>query len=71
MDAFRLTGILAALVMACGSAATAAAQDSENAIEIGTMFNTTGAIAPLGAPSDKGAKLAIAEINENGGVLGR
>ncbi len=71
MSAFRLTGILMALVIACGSAVTAAAQDSEKAIEIGTMFNTTGMIAPLGAPSDKGAKLAIAEINDNGGVLGR
>lgn len=71
MGAFRLIGILAALVMSCLSAGTALAQDSDNAIEIGTMFNTSGAIAPLGAPSDKGAKLAITRINENGGVLGR
>ncbi|MEO4041378.1 ABC transporter substrate-binding protein [Hoeflea sp. CAU 1731] len=62
----RFTTLFAAL---CLLASAATAQDQD--IEIGTMFNTMGAIAPLGAPSDKGAKLAITRINENGGVLGR
>jgi len=40
-------------------------------IKIGAIYNLTGAQASLDAPSANGAKLAVKEINEAGGVLGR
>ncbi|MBI2617911.1 ABC transporter substrate-binding protein [Candidatus Kaiserbacteria bacterium] len=44
---------------------------SENPIKIGGIFALTGIGAAIGEEELKGAELAIAEINRNGGVLGR
>ena len=40
-------------------------------VKIGAIYNLTGAQASLDGPSANGAKLAVKEINEAGGVLGR
>ena len=42
-----------------------------NTIKIGGVFPLTGDIPALGAAMENGAKLAIAELNEKGGVLGK
>jgi branched-chain amino acid transport system substrate-binding protein len=39
-------------------------------IKIGAIYNLTGAQASLDSPSANGAKLAVKEINDAGGVLG-
>jgi len=39
-------------------------------IEIGAIFNLTGTESPLDIPSAQGAKLAVHEINQQGGILG-
>src|SRR5262245_15427805 len=77
--------LTAALVLAaCGGAApaaaptaaqqaptAAAAASSGEAIKIGGGFALTGDESALDLPAANGAKLAIKEINANGGVLGR
>lgn len=40
-------------------------------LRIGAIYNLTGAQASLDAPSANGAKLAVKEINDAGGVLGQ
>lgn len=40
-------------------------------INIGAIYNLTGVQAPLDKPSLRGVELAIKEINQQGGVLGR
>ncbi len=45
-------------------------QESE-VIKIGGTYNLTGAMASLDVPASKGSKLAVKEINEAGGVLGK
>jgi branched-chain amino acid transport system substrate-binding protein len=40
-------------------------------IRIGAVFSETGGLASIGAPGLAGMRLAAAEINANGGVLGR
>lgn len=40
-------------------------------VEVGAVYNVTGPLAELGIPSLRGARLAVAEINRQGGVLGR
>jgi branched-chain amino acid transport system substrate-binding protein len=75
--------VLAALILgACGGAAqpttapvqptTAGEQPSGGEpIKIGAIYNLTGGMASLDVPSANGAKLAVKEINDAGGVLGR
>ena len=50
------------------SVVPAGAQES---IKIGALFSLTGGLAPYGPPIVNGAKLAVMQINEAGGVLGR
>ncbi len=45
--------------------------DSGDTIKIGGVFPKTGDVPALGAAMDNGAKLAIKEINDAGGVLGK
>jgi branched-chain amino acid transport system substrate-binding protein len=40
-------------------------------IRIGAVFSETGALASIGSPGLAGMRLAAAEINADGGVLGR
>jgi neutral amino acid transport system substrate-binding protein len=39
-------------------------------VKIGTLLSITGDLAPYGGPMQDAAKLAIEEVNENGGLLG-
>ncbi len=43
----------------------------ESPIVIGAVYNLTGAQSALDVPSAEGARLAVAQINADGGVLGR
>jgi len=43
----------------------------DGTLKIGTLLPETGSLAFLGPPEFAGVDLAIAEINENGGVLGK
>jgi len=61
-----LKTLVAALAL-CASSATIAAEP----IKIGVSGPFTGGSAPMGASMRDGVKLAAAEINHNGGILGR
>ena len=62
--ASRMTVILAASVAGCGSS-------SSKEIKIGLLNEMTGGNATIGTAAANGAKLAIKEINANGGLLGK
>jgi branched-chain amino acid transport system substrate-binding protein len=48
------------------------AQGTESApVVLGALYNVTGFQSALDVPSLRGARLAVSEINRNGGVLGR
>jgi ABC-type branched-subunit amino acid transport system substrate-binding protein len=63
-----------ALVLASGcvtpSDEEGAEPESAPAVKIGTLLPLTGDLAAYGGPMEDGARLAINEVNENGGVLG-
>ncbi len=61
-----LKTLVAALAL-CASSATIAAEP----IKIGVSGPFTGGSAPMGVSMRDGVKLAAAEINHNGGILGR
>jgi branched-chain amino acid transport system substrate-binding protein len=52
-------------------ASAAGARAAERPVIIGAMYNLTGGQQDLDVPSSRGAKLAVDEANEGGGVLGR
>ncbi len=58
--------LIVGLVVGVGLAGIA-----EDTIKIGALVPLTGAIAPYGPPILDGAKLAVAQINAAGGVLGK
>ncbi|MDL2314350.1 ABC transporter substrate-binding protein, partial [Desulfovibrio sp. OttesenSCG-928-C14] len=64
----KLLPFLALAVIALGLAGTAQAAES---IKIGALYNLTGGMSSIDAPSLNGAKLAAKLINQSGGVLGR
>ncbi|MEA1894564.1 MAG: ABC transporter substrate-binding protein [Euryarchaeota archaeon] len=43
---------------------------SASVVKIGTLLPLTGDLAAYGGPMEDGARLAIKDVNENGGVLG-
>lgn len=54
-----------ALVLASGCVTP-----SDEEVRIGTLLPLTGDLAAYGGPMEDGARLAVKEVNENGGVLG-
>ncbi len=68
-----LLGLLAAtslLVTACGNGgAEGDAANEDGTVKLGTVFATTGALSAYGTPQENAIKMAIDEINEDGGVL--
>lgn len=56
------------LALIFGASGAAAA---ERSVVIGAMYNLTGGQQNLDVPSSRGARLAVDQINETGGVLGR
>ncbi len=61
--------VISTLLGACAGAGTQST--GTEPIKIGVIYNVTGGQASLDVPSYNGAKLAAAEINAAGGVLGR
>ena len=59
-----LTVLMAATVAGCGGS-------SDKEIKIGLLNEMTGGNATIGSAAANGAKLAIKEINANGGLLGK
>jgi branched-chain amino acid transport system substrate-binding protein len=51
--------------------ATACGADAEAPIVLGAVYNLSGPQAALDQPSSRGAELAVAQVNANGGALGR
>lgn len=74
----RLAVVLALIMMfsviaGCGGGATPTGTDKAgtDTIKLGFLGATTGSVANYGIPGEKGMKLAIEEINAEGGVLGK
>lgn len=66
--------VAAGLMVACSNGetdSTTADADSENVIRIGSMFELTGAAAEYGISMNDAVKMAVAEINDVGGVDGK
>lgn len=66
--------VAAGLMVACSNGetdSTTADTDSENVIRIGSMFELTGAAAEYGISMNDAVKMAVAEINDAGGVDGK
>ena len=68
-----LTTLLGAslLLVACGGEKTEEKQAEAETIKIGAMGPLTGPVAIYGISATNGLKLAIDEINANGGILGK
>ncbi|MEA1960136.1 MAG: ABC transporter substrate-binding protein [Bacillota bacterium] len=58
--------MLASLAVGCGGE-----KAESDTINLGFLGATTGSVANYGIPGEKGMKLAIEQINANGGVLGK
>jgi len=77
--AAALAGAAALVLAACGGSGDsgddttdgASAAGSSDALIIGTLLPQTGSLAYLGPPEIAGVGLAVKEINEAGGVLGK
>ncbi len=59
------------LMAGCGGGAGDSDKAAEDTIKLGFLGATTGSVANYGIPGEKGMKLAIKEINAEGGVLGK
>jgi len=67
---FCTTGLVSLSLLAI-ALVTPMVPASAEPIKVGAIYNLTGGMAPLDAPSARGASLAVKEINTAGGVLGR
>ncbi|QQO08612.1 ABC transporter substrate-binding protein [Breznakiella homolactica] len=65
------TALAALLILTAGTPVFAGGSSEGGAIKIGAVSARTGDNAGLGEMQGNGAKLAVAEINAKGGVLGR
>ncbi|MFL2100285.1 ABC transporter substrate-binding protein [Desemzia sp. FAM 23991] len=59
---------LSVFATACGAGGSTADGDT---IKLGAMFEKTGPVSAYGSAESNGVKLAVKEINEAGGVLGK
>ncbi|NWJ45512.1 MAG: transporter substrate-binding protein [Chloroflexi bacterium] len=67
-----LTLLMANLALsACGDSTKSATTDDKSDIAVGSLLDETGPLNIYGKPMADAAKLAIKDINNNGGVLGR
>lgn len=71
MHAIRLAGLLAAMVFSLGSAPLHAQPAATGPIRVGIIFPLTGGSADMGNSALVGAQVAVSEINQVGGYLGR
>ncbi len=67
--AVMVTAVLSLGLLGCGGEQADA--DAEEPIKIGSLNHLTGVGAPWGVPMQRGIELAVKEINDAGGVLGR
>lgn len=70
-EAMMKTGRLVILAIFCvifSSVVPAIAADAPKSVKVGLMFGLTGAASPIGPVQLDGAKLAIQEINDAGGL---
>lgn len=67
----RVAGPIAVAALGLVSACSSGGSADEGGITIGVALPTTGGSAVLGEPMTHGIEMAVAEINESGGVLGR
>lgn len=67
MGIMRYLTVFAALAIVLASGCVTS---SDEEVKIGTLLPLTGDLAAYGGPMEDGARLAIKEVNENGGVLG-
>lgn len=64
--------MLFTLLIGCGGGdANQPAGGESEVIKLGFLGAKTGAVANYGIPAEKGMKLAIEELNANGGILGK
>ena len=66
----RMVSILTAVVLLLATMLVPALAESTEPVKIGAIAPTTGSLATYGESVTNGIKLAIEEINANGGVLG-
>ena len=65
--ALSVTGLIGIV----GSGSVAASASSKSPILVGSIMPETGAYSAVGQAADNSAKMAVAEINKAGGILGR
>ena len=71
MKAYKLFSVLLGVMLLLGLAVGVGAMGETSIIKIGAVECLTGSQASLDTPSLNGAKLALKEVNEAGGVLGK
>lgn len=71
MSATRLAALLAAIILPFSSASVQAQPEASGPVRIGLIFPLTGGSADMGNSALVGAQVAISEINQVGGLLGR
>lgn len=70
MSLLLVGGLMISSLVGCGKQGGSGSANS-NVIKIGGIAPLTGDVAVYGVAADNGAKLAIEEINANGGILGK
>lgn len=70
MQKFNKAALVAVAATAALVLASCSSSDSGGPLKIGSLLPETGSLAFLGPPEFAGVDLAVAEINEAGGVLG-
>lgn len=71
MQSYRKLKLAALAATAAGTLAWASPALSEDTIKIGGIISLTGGGASIGKVAETGWKLAVEEINESGGILGK
>jgi branched-chain amino acid transport system substrate-binding protein len=66
-----ISAVIAAAVILTGCGTDRDASAGADPIRIGAVFSESGGLASIGAPGLAGMRLAAAEINARGGLLGR
>ena len=69
--AIILTATLIFSLAACGSGGDGGSKDSGDTIKIGWYGPLSGSAASVGISGETAAKLAVKQINESGGLLGK
>lgn len=67
----RITGLITTVILATALLSGCGDQQSANQIKIGADLEMTGGNATFGQSAANGTKLAIKQVNEQGGVLGK